>query len=312
MDPMPDQNPVHVPPRIGVVTVTYASASVLATLIHSLTAATSSNVELVVVDNKPGVDDAEAIAGRAGATYLPCPDNPGYGGGMNRGIQALDPGIEWILVVNPDVVLDPGAIDNLLARALDDPRIGAVGPRIVTDGATYPSGRRIPSLRTGIGHALFANVWKSNPWSAAYHSDEADPPRVRDVGWLSGACVLLRRSAYDEVGGFDESYFMYFEDVDLCYRMGLRGYRNVYEPAASIEHHGGHSTQGASVAMIAAHHRSARLFLDRKYPGLVLLPLRLALHVGLRIRSWHEQRRAVTRSNRPTTVSPESAPPCAP
>jgi N-acetylglucosaminyl-diphospho-decaprenol L-rhamnosyltransferase len=161
-----------------------------------------------------------------------------------------------------------------------------VGPATLTaEGELYPSARAVPSLRNGVGHALFANLWISNPWSRAYRNDADAKPVRRDAGWLSGACVLVRRSAFEELGGFDPEFFMYFEDVDLGYRLGKLGYRNVYEPAAVVTHTGAHSTASDSLAMIKAHHDSARRFLDKKYSGWKLWPVRTALAVGLKLRS---------------------------
>jgi N-acetylglucosaminyl-diphospho-decaprenol L-rhamnosyltransferase len=114
---------------------------------------------------------------------------------------------------------------------------------------------------------------------------------VRDAGWLSGACVLVRRSVYEQIGGFDEGYFMYFEDVDLGMRIGRAGFRNVYDPGAWVVHAGGHSTQGASERMVRAHHDSAHRFLSRKYPGPLLWPIRATLGLGLRLRSTLVMRR---------------------
>src|SRR5690606_30033219 len=107
-------------------------------------------------------------------------------------------------------VLGPGAIDALVAGGAADDRIGAIGPLIRNDdGSTYPSARTVPSLRTGIGHALFGNLWTANPWSRRYLDEGAPAGQRRETGWLSGSCVLVRRSAFDELGGFDEGYFMY-------------------------------------------------------------------------------------------------------
>ncbi|MBC7724663.1 MAG: glycosyltransferase family 2 protein, partial [Burkholderiaceae bacterium] len=109
--------------------------------------------------------------------------------------------------------------------------------------------------------------------------------------WLSGACFLVRRSAFDSLGGFDPGFFMYFEDVDLGHRLGKAGFRNVYEPSATVTHSGAHSTTSDSGRMIEAHHASARRFLDKKYPGPALFPVRLALNIGLRLRAQIVRRR---------------------
>lgn len=281
--------------RVGVVTVAYRSDDVLPGFLKSLPSASASPLATVVVDNLPAEGSAAGHATTAGARYLPLPGNPGYGYAINAATAELPAEVEWILVSNPDVALGPGAIDLLVAAGDEDRRIAAVGPRVRNpDGSVYPSARAVPSLRTGVGHALFTNLWSSNPWTRAYHADLDAADVRRDAGWLSGSCVLVRRSAFDEIGGFDDGYFMYFEDVDLGYRLGKHGYRNVYEPAAEVTHGGGHSTSTESERMIHAHHESARRFIHRKYAGPALAPVRLVLSLGLRMRSaWYRRRAAL-------------------
>ena len=270
-------------PRVAAVTVTYHSEAVLPAFLESVPAASSAPIAVVIVDNAPTATGTE-LAAAHGASYLGLPQNPGYGAAMNAGVASLPASVEWVLLSNPDVVLGPGVLDTLIATAASDERIGAVGPAVLDpDGTVYPSARAVPSIRTGIGHALFANLWVSNPWSAAYKRDRETGPR--DAGWLSGSCLLVRRSAFEAVGGFDERYFMYFEDVDLGYRLGKHGFRNVYEPSTSIVHTGAHATGGESRRMIRAHHESARRFLSSKYPGPLLWPVRVVLTVGLAVRS---------------------------
>jgi len=271
---------------IAVVTVSYRSEHVLGAFLASLPRASHAPLEAVVVDNQPDLSGTvEHMTTSAGARYLPQDRNRGYGAAMNAGVATLGPHIEWILISNPDVVLTPGAVDKLIAAAADS-RVGAVGPAIRNeDGSVYPSARSVPSLRTGIGHALFSNIWLGNPWTRAYRLDSEAEPMPRDAGWLSGACLLVRRAVFDELGGFDDAYFMYFEDVDLGYRLGKAGYLNRYEPAAVVVHSGAHSTTSESTRMIAAHHASARRFLSSKYSGWYLWPVRLVLRVGLALRS---------------------------
>lgn len=283
----------EIAPQVAVVTVSYGSGDVLEGFLASVPASSAQGLIVVVADNKPEDGDLVAtLAGRASAEYLPLTENRGYGGGMNAAIRALPAQVEWVLISNPDVELGRGAVDILVAAGSEDPRIAAVGPAILTDGVVYPSARSVPSLRTGVGHALFANLWLGNPWTKAYRRDSDLAPARRDAGWLSGACVLVRRSAFDEIGGFDEGFFMYFEDVDLGYRLGKLGYRNVYEPAAVVTHTGAHSTNEDSARMISAHHDSARRFLNKKYSGALLWPVRAALTVGLSVRSALLGRRA--------------------
>ena len=285
------------PPRpgsaaIGIVTVSYGSHDVLPRFLDSAAAASSHPLVIVVVDNKAETASVSALASEAGAQYLPLATNRGYGDGMNAGVSSLPPEIEWVLISNPDVELGPGAIDVLVKAGQADPGVGAVGPAIITDDEVYPSARAVPSLRLGVGHALFANIWTANPWTRAYKKESESAPVRRNAGWLSGASVLVRRSAFEKLGGFDTDYFMYFEDVDLGYRLGKAGYRNVYEPAATVIHTGAHSTEGESARMIQAHHDSARVFLSKKYRGWYLWPVRFVLGIGLSLRSALLKRRA--------------------
>jgi N-acetylglucosaminyl-diphospho-decaprenol L-rhamnosyltransferase len=272
--------------RIGIVTVAYRSDAMLSGFLASVPAATSAPVALVVADNLPAEGTAAAIAESARADYLPIPANPGYGGAVNAAVRRLPDSVEWVLIANPDLILEPGALDVLVATGRTDDRVGSVGPTIKNpDGSTYPSARSLPSLRTGIGHALFSNLWQANPWTRRYRAELAPADVARDSGWLSGSCVLVRRRAFDEIGGFDEGYFMYFEDVDLGYRLGKSGYRNVYEPAASAVHIGGQSTGSESARMVRAHHASARRFIRRKYAAWWLWPVRVVISAGLGVRS---------------------------
>lgn len=272
--------------RIGIVTVAYRSDAMLSGFLASVPAATSAPVALVVADNLPTEGDAAAIAEGARADYVPIPANPGYGGAVNAAVRRLPENVEWVLIANPDLILDPGALDILVATGRADARVGSVGPLIRNpDGSTYPSARSVPSLRSGIGHALFSNLWVGNPWTRRYRAELAPADLARDAGWLSGSCVLVRRSAFEQIGGFDEGYFMYFEDVDLGYRLGRNGYRNVYEPAASAVHIGGQSTGSESARMVRAHHASARRFIRRKYAAWWLWPVRAGISVGLAVRS---------------------------
>ncbi|MCW4385054.1 glycosyltransferase family 2 protein [Salinibacterium sp. SYSU T00001] len=279
--------------RIAVVTVSYGSADVLPAFLDSLSAASTQPIEALVADNKAGSDeDVAALVTAHGARHVALPTNVGYGAAVNAAVASVAPSVEWILVSNPDLVMSAGAIDTLVATGEEDPRIGAVGPATLTaEGELYPSARAVPSLRTGVGHALFANLWNGNPWTRAYRDDTVSGSERSDAGWLSGSCLLVRRSAWEAVGGFDPAFFMYFEDVDLGYRLGRHGFRNVYEPAAVVTHTGAHSTTGESAAMIEAHHVSARRFLDKKYSGALLWPVRISLRCGLAVRSALIKRR---------------------
>lgn len=268
---------------VAVVLVTYFSGDSVSTLLDSLAAASTRTTPVVLADNGSTDGAPEKAAERPGVTLLRTGANLGYGKAANLGIRETD--TEWVLVANPDIVFLPGAIDALLDTAARWPRAGAIGPLIRTpSGEVYPSARALPTLGTGIGHALCGWWWPSNPWTAAYRQDR-QPPSERTVGWLSGSCVLLRREAFDSVDGFDPGYFMYFEDVDLGDRLGRAGWLNVYAPSAEVVHVGAHSTAHHRTAMADEHHASAMRYLARRYPGRRWMAVRAVLRVGLRLRA---------------------------
>lgn len=272
--------------RLAIVTVSYNSSAQLPAFLGSVARSSVRPAQVVIVDNASSdVEETESIARGSGAVVLRLTQNRGYGGAVNAGIAALPPSVEYVLISNPDVALAPETLAVLLDSASGDPSIGAIGPRILNvDGSTYPSARRVPSLRTGVGHAMLAQPWPSNPWTRAYRGDGAADSGPRFAGWLSGSCLLVRRTAFEAIGGFDEGYFMYFEDVDLGYRLGRAGWANRYEPAAQATHVGGLSTRAESARMLRAHHESAIRFIKLKYAKPPLAPIRWALTAGLRIR----------------------------
>ncbi|MGX7680708.1 glycosyltransferase family 2 protein [Jatrophihabitans sp. DSM 45814] len=269
--------------ELSIVVVTYSPGEMLANFIASLARATTREVRVVLADNG-SVDGAPEAAASAAdfVELLPTGGNLGYGRAANAGVAVTD--TEWVLIANPDIVFSPGALDTMLAAAARWPRAGTLGPLIRTpQGSVYPSARSLPSLGSGAGHALFGWWWPSNPWSAKYRQDRAEPVE-RTAGWLSGSCLLIRREAFDSVDGFDPAYFMYFEDVDLGDRLGQAGWLNVYVPEAEVVHIGSHSTVNRAAAMNAEHHRSALHYLNGKYSGARWLPVRLTLRAGLSAR----------------------------
>ena len=265
---------------LRVVAVTYSPGASLEGFLDSLAGATDRPVDVVLADNGSTDGVAEAAArSRGDVRFLPTGGNIGYGPAVNAGLADVREG--WALVANPDVVFDPGSLDELLAVAARWPRAATVGPAIRTpEGDLYPSARDLPSLTTGAGHAVFGWVWPSNPWTARYRR-EREAPRERSAGWLSGSCFLVDLAAFHSVGGFDPGYFMYFEDVDLAERLGRAGYLHVYAPSAAVTHEGGHATRRQPHRMQRVHHTSALRYLSGQYPRRRHVPLRIALRAGL-------------------------------
>lgn len=223
--------------------------------------------ELVVVDNASTDGSVERLESEhPSAKVVRTGRNLGYGAGVNRGLALV--GKDLVLVCNPDVVVHPGALAVMAGVLADDPVAAVVGPCILEpDGSRYPSARRFPSWVVALGHALLGTVRPQNRYTRRYRMDDLLVAKPSQVDWVSGACFLARRRVLEEIGGFDERYFMYLEDTDLCWRLSRAGYRIVYVPTASVSHLQGLSTAKHPYRMLAAHHRSAFRFASRTTTG---------------------------------------------
>ena len=258
---------------VAVVLVTYQSARDLAMCLGSLERAAGPHpLEVVVVDNA-STDASVEIARGYGAKVIENHANTGLSRAVNRGVAAT--AAPWLLIANPDTWLSPGSLRRLLSTGAGQ-RVGCVGPHLSNpDGSDYPTGRRFPSLTIGAAHAALAPLWPDNPATRRYHMSGIDRSRPLEVDWVSGACMLVRRQAFEEVGGFDPGYFMFFEEMDFCLRLHRTGWRIVFDPLAEVKHVVGGSTRSAPYRKVVHHHRSALRFYCRRYardPRLVLAP----------------------------------------
>jgi N-acetylglucosaminyl-diphospho-decaprenol L-rhamnosyltransferase len=214
--------------------------------------------------------------------------NVGFGAGVNRGLAALAgeaPPAEWVLVSNADLVVHRGSLSALSSALRSRPAWAIVGPRIFTEtGEVYPSVRSFPSFMNAAGHALLALFNPDNPFTRRYKPDPPEGDVVTEAGWVSGSCFLARRDALEELGGFDEAYFMYNEDMDLCWRAHHAGWGVGFVGAASVTHVEAVSTARHPYQMMVAHHRSALRFTVRTTTGWRRVALPLAVLVlGVRM-----------------------------
>ena len=272
--------------RTAAVIVNYESGGALARCVGDLEA--SGIVDVVVVDN--GSSDgslATAVRVVPGLEVVDPGENLGYGSAVTRGVAASSPELDLVLVCNPDLEVPIGAVDALVSALDADPGCALVGPLIRTpEGDRYPSARHFPSMVDAAGHALLGIFAPDNRFSRSYQRTDLDlaTDTAMTVDWVSGACFLVRRAAFEAIGGFDESYFMYAEDVDLCWRLGRKGFTVAYAPTAEVTHLQGTSTDHHPYRMILEHHRSLFRFAVRSSDGWrsALLPL---VAVGIAVRT---------------------------
>ena len=270
--------------------VNYNAAALLPACVRSLRA---EGIEQVVVADNQSSDHSLLRLREADpdARWLPTGGNLGFGGGANRGAAATDG--DLLLVCNPDLEVEPGSVKAMAAVIESDPAVAIVGPRIENpDGTVYPSPRIFPGLVDAVGHAFVGFFKPDNVFTRRYRMLDFDRTTASsDVDWVSGSCFMIRRTVWDQLEGFDESYFMYAEDVDLCWRAKRLGWRVAFEPASRVVHVQGHSANQRPYRMIVRHHVSILRFWSKTVSGwqralvpvgAVLLAIRALLACGQR------------------------------
>jgi GT2 family glycosyltransferase len=260
---------------IVAVIVSYRSAVDLPRCIAALQRELTRPSDRIVVVDNASTDDSVCVARAAGVAVVALPHNVGFGAGCNRGAGEA-PGHD-VLLVNPDAVAQANSVTALRRALAADVRRGVVGPRIVrTDGGPEPGCRR-SFPRPSVAFFRLSRLDRLFPRRfGAYNRLDADPATAGPIEAGSGAALFIRREAWDEVAGFDESFFMYGEDLDLCYRLSLAGWRAWYEPAACFVHTKAASTRQVRVRMLYQFHRSMWLYYRKHHahgPEGLLAPL---------------------------------------
>ncbi len=255
--------------RLSIIIVTYNSASQIDGCLASLSANPSSvDHETLIVDNASPDDTAAAVRQRwPGVRVIDAGANVGFARANNVGIRQTVG--ELVLLLNPDTVVPAGAIDTLVASLDARPDAAAVGPRLVDAAgrAELSFGAMIAPLAELRQKLLVAGNDRGAPLVGAYV--DRMTRRAREVDWVSGACLLVRRADAEAVGLIDERYFMYAEDVDFCAALRARGRKVLFTPGALVVHLRGRSVASMPRATEMAYRRSQLAFYAKHHPGWV-------------------------------------------
>ena len=259
-------------PDITAIIVNYNSGSHLAECLTSLDAGLAGlNCEVVVVDNA-STDDSEAVAekressdsGKRRVRLVRLPTNTGFAAAANLGARTS--AADLLLFINPDCLVAAGFLDPLLHDLDTHPRCAAIAPCVLNeDGSPQGNARGDPTMMTGLfgRSTLLSRLF---PSARLARRNVLIPATLQEsqsaatVDWVSGSCVLVRREAFNEIGGFDERYFLYWEDADLCRRLRNDGWSIRFRPDARVVHVGARSSRTVKPLAIRAFHRSAYLY----------------------------------------------------
>lgn len=284
------------PPDVSVIVVNWNTRDDLRQCLRSLSPDLQPGVELeiIVVDNASW-DDSVAMVKREfpQVKLIENRFNEGFGKAHNRAAQLA--GGRYLMLLNPDAQAHPGALRALVAYADAHPDIGILAPKVLNpDGSLQYSCRRFPVYEAGLfRNTLLGKLFPQNRFVRDYLMTDFDHEHTIEVDWVSGCAMLIRREVWQQLGGFDEQFFMYCEDVDLCWRAHEAGWKVVYYPEAMVTHAIGRSSDKAVNAMIRQFHRSHQLFFRKHYaPRLpiwsrVIIPLGLWLRANLLVARNH-------------------------
>jgi GT2 family glycosyltransferase len=279
-------------PEITAILVNYNAGAELARALRSIAdEMVGRSWEALVVDNASSDGSAASVSEFAPMVRLvQNTANVGFSRGVNQGLAASTAPL--VLIMNPDCRLVAGAVATL-RRVLDArPDCAIVGPRVLNpDGSVQGSARGDPDMLTGL-FGRTALLGRLVPFLPVAKRNVVTEEAIRSgeesviVDWLSGACMLARRTALEQVGGFDERYFLYWEDADLCRRLRARGHHARYVPAATAIHRVGQSSRTARTFAIRAFHRSAYLYYATHVAPAPLNPKRALARAILNTRCW--------------------------
>jgi N-acetylglucosaminyl-diphospho-decaprenol L-rhamnosyltransferase len=238
--------------------------------------------EVIVVDNASADGSATMVAAEfPWVRLIASPDNLGFTGGNNRAIP-----LSWgryVLFLNPDTEVIGDAPAEMVACLENHPKIGVLGPELrYGDGSLQSSRRRFPTLMMALFESTpLAWHWPANPWARRYHMDDVPLPaamatEVQPVDWVVGAAFLARREVIEQVGGFDEGYFMYSEELDWCRRVVSAGWQVAYLAGAQVVHHEGKSSEQMVTARHIRFHTSKVRYFRKVHGALAGETLRVA------------------------------------
>ncbi|MGH9346289.1 MAG: glycosyltransferase family 2 protein [Vicinamibacterales bacterium] len=279
-------------PVLSAVIVNYNAGDELRRALQSIADELHGEVwQAAVVDNA-STDGSQAIVAEfaPSATLVANRENAGFARAVNQGLAATS--AARVLVMNPDCRLVAGALTALNLELDRYDGCAVVGPRILNpDGSVQGSARGDPTMLTGL-FGRTGSLGRLLPWIPITRRNVVSEAAIRSgqpsvvVDWVSGACMLARRDALVRVHGFDERYFLYWEDADLCRRLRASGRHVRYVPGATAIHRVGQSSQSARAAAIRAFHASAYLYYTTHTAPRRLQPRRALAKVILSGRQW--------------------------
>ncbi|OQY20272.1 MAG: hypothetical protein B6I35_10690 [Anaerolineaceae bacterium 4572_32.2] len=265
-------------PDLSIIIVNWNVRELLQSCLRSIRPSDEFDLETIVVDNASADGSVEMVRQEfPQVTLIANADNPGFTGGNNQGIAASRG--RYILLLNPDTEVLDDALARMVAYMDAHPDVGVLGPMLLnSDGSVQSSRRRFPTPATAfVESTILQSCFPRHRLLRDYYVLDKPDETIAKVDWVTGACILIRREALDQVGLLDDGFFMYSEELDWCRRARDVGWKIIYYPEARVLHYGGQSSEQVKAFQIIRFNQSKIRYFRKHHGRLVAALLRAFL-----------------------------------
>lgn len=271
---------------LDIIIVNYKTKDLTIQCIESIKNTIDVNYKVFLIDNASKDGSVEVFKKKyktdKNITIIALDKNKGFAGGNNEGLKKST--AEFILLLNSDCVVHSGAVEGMLEMMSKDNKVGISTCKLQnTDGSLQATGGYFPNLLRVLSWMVIQDVPGVDLIVKPFHPSLSYYSKQRELDWVTGAFMLIRRKVFEEIGALDEDYFMYTEDVDYCFRAKQAGWRVVYSPKHSVTHHGGASS-GREYSILKEF-EGVKIFYSKSYPQWQRMLLRFFLKTGSYLRA---------------------------
>ena len=275
--------------NVSIIIVSYNVRSYLAHSIDAILKSDHKNIEIIVVDNhsydgtcdylKENYQDIESV------NIISNGENVGFGKAVNQASKIATN--EYIMVLNPDTIIEESTISTLVDYLDKKNHVGMVGPKILNADGTLQLAckRSFPTIKVALPKLLgLDRIFPNSRWAGKYNLTYLDPEKVHKVDAISGSCMLIKSKIFKAINGFDENFFMFGEDLDLCKRVWEENYEIHYLPKTKIIHYKGQSVKTATYDSRDAFYKSMKIYIKKHYSSTLGVFTRFFISVGISLR----------------------------
>ena len=275
-------------PKVSIIIVSFNVRSYLVSAIDSILKSNYSNYEIIVVDNNSYDNTVDIVSDKyPNVNIISNDENVGFGKAVNQGAKIASG--DYFLILNPDTIIEEDMINDLIEYIESNKNIGMVGPKILnSDGSLQLSCKRsFPTIKTALPKIFgLDKLFPKSKWMGRYNLTYLDPDDNHIVDAISGSCMLIKESVFRKINGFDERFFMFGEDIDICLRVWKENYQIHYYPKTKIIHYKGKSVKTAPYDSKRAFYHAMDLYVDKHYSSTLGVLSKFFIHLGIRLNKF--------------------------